>query len=326
MKCLKALIPDFRSTETEKTKSYLHIILCAVMIIAVFLPWIRYSTIETGKVNELVSANILGITTWYGIVALATALAAGFGILRSQYALTFWACVLGSIFGYIGMNTFADVKFDDYIIFKESFEEAERMGNATNVNHLGAKIFTIASCLLAGFSLVKVFCKNEGKEESLISKVTLALAAFIGIVLTLDAIIIKPTCISLIAANIFSWGLTEAIVIVLILSYVSNTKAGKSNKLNNYAVAILTVAFLFTNANATHYKAQFCEASTYSNIRSFDDSDNTCYDDRDDEREVEKKTKDALEKDLKPIRPGQSISKKNSDSDYDDYDYYDGYR
>lgn len=320
MNWFKALIPDFQKKDTQEPKNKLHLILCGIMIICVFLPWIRYSTLEVGgKVSEIVSDNILGITTWYGIAALATALVAALGIYLNQYALTFWGCIAGAVFGLIGANSYADIKIEDYVIFKEQFEALARAGGATYVNHIGAKLFIMASCLLAGFSCVKIFSSDDTKEETLLSKIIVGLAAFICAAIAIDAIIIRPTFISYITTNIYSWGLLNTVVILLTYSYYLSNKENKSNKSNMAATVLLAVAFLFSNANASQYKASL-NRGEFDEIRAAKYLQSESYDDRDEQREIEKKTEDAYDDELIPTRPGQQIEKRSRDRDRDRYD------
>lgn len=326
MNYLKALIPDFRKPDSQEPKNKLHLILCGIMIVCVFLPWIRYSTLETGgKVPEIVSDNILGITTWYGIAALLTALVAAWGVYSNHYALTFWGCVAGLIFGYIGANSYADIKIDDYIIFKETFEEYARDGHGTGVNHIGAKLFILASSLLAGFSCVKIFTTHDTKEETALSKITIGLAAFTCAVIAFDAIIIRPTFVSFIAVKIFSWGIPNALIILLAYSFYVNSKEGKSNRLNMFATVLVVVAVMFTNNMASLNKANYYNGSQYDDIRYYHSLDIRSYDDRDDERELEKKIEDAYDDDLTPKQPGDNLEKRNRDRGrdryYDDDDY-----
>lgn len=325
MNYFKVLIPDFQQKETQEEKNKLYLILCGIMIVCVFLPWIRYSTLEEGgKVPEIVSDNILGITQWYGIAALLTALVAAWGIYKNQYALTFWGCIAGAVFGCIGAHSYADVKVEDYVIFKEQFEALARAGEATYVNHIGAKLFILASCLLAGLSFIKLFNPDNSKEDTLLSKIIVGLAAFVCTVIVLDAIIIKPTFISHIAANIYSWGLLNTVIILLIYSYYLSHKENKSNKCNMAATVLLVVAFMFTDANASHYKASM-NSGSYNDIRRAKELDFKSYDNRDDKREYEKKVEDAIEDELRPTYPGHNIQKDDSGHDrhYNEDRYYD---
>ena len=323
MNSLKALIPDFRKADSQEPKNKVLLILCGIMVACVFLPWIRYSTLETGgKVDDIVSANVLGITTWYGIVGLITALIAAVGVYLNQYALTFWSCLAGAVFGLIGVTSYADIKFDDYIIFKEDFEAYVRAGNGTGVNHIGAKLFLLTSCLLAGFSFVKIFSAKEKKEETTLSKITLGLAAFVCAVIVVDAMIIRPTFVSYIATNILAWGLPTALIVLLAYGYFVNGKEGKSNKLNMYATVLFVIAFLFTNPIATQNKSYF-DYGQYDDIRYFHKLDVRSYDDRDDKREIKEKEEDAFDDGMERKKPQEDVEKRkrNRNRYYDDNDY-----
>jgi hypothetical protein len=326
MNYLKALIPGYRSCEVNETQKTLHTTLCGILVVSVFLPWIYYSTLEIGKTNEIASDSVLGITTWYGIAALVTAIVAGFGVIKKEYAITFWACVGGAILGYIGTQSYADIKIDDYIIFKETFEESARNGNVTGVNHWGAKIFTIVSCLLAGFSLSVLFSDKEEKEESPLAKVTLGLSIFLFVFIAIDAIILKPTVFSIIAANIYTWGLPIALILLLAYSFATNMANGKSNKLNMYALSILLVALIFSNPEISAGKAR-CQYRTFGNNVDYSYRiHKQCYDKLDVEKELEKKAEDAMDDELTITSPGENIYKKGYDRDSYDSDryYYEG--
>ena len=319
MNYLKALIPDFRKADSQEPKDKVLLILCGIMVACVFLPWIRYSTLETGvKVDDIISANVFGITTWYGIVGLITALIAEVGLYLNQYALTFWSCIAGAVIGLIGVTSYADIKFDDYIIFKEDFEANVRTGEYTGINHIGAKLFLLASCLLAGFSFVKIFSAKEKNEETSLSKITLGLAAFVCAVIVVDAMIIRPTFVSYIATNIFAWGLPIALIVLLVYGYFVNVKEGKSNTLNMYATVLVVVAFLFTNPIATQNKSS-CDYGQNLDIRYFRGLDASSHDDRDDQREIKKKLEDAQDAGLLHTYPGNPIEKRNRYFEYDDY-------
>lgn len=332
MKRLKLLVPDLnalKSNETKNTQDKVSLALCAIMVVVVFLPWVRFTTLDaSGKVNELISSSALGITTWYGIIGLVVALLAGYGIYRKQYALTFWGCVAGAIFGYVGMNSFTDITIEDGIVFKETFEACVREGNATAVNHIGAKIFTMAALLLAGLSLTKVFCKCEEKEESPISKVVLGLAIAVGAIICIDAIIIEPSIFSSLASKAYAWGIPTATVILLVYAFLTNCKEGKSNKLNTYAVIILAVAFLFTNNILTTRKFTVESSTDIKNIERFVELDKSSYDDRDDKKSESEKTKAAAKDKLDVKQPTDNAVKKGKDSnsqdggnhDFEDFD------
>lgn len=319
MNNLKLFIPDFKNLKFKGTQKLdiCGLIFCGILVVCVFLPWMRYSTIETGgKVNEIVSGSKLGITTWYGIVGLLTALVATYGVLVKQYALTFWGCILAAIFGLIGANSYADIVIDDNIIFKETFENLARTGGATMVNHLGAKLFIAVACLLAGFSCVKLFTANDNKEQTLLSKIMVGVAAFFCAIFVLESIITTPTFISYIIVNISSWGLLTLAVAFLAYSYYVSAKEGKSNKLNMVATVLMVVAFFFTNVGVSEYKAGLDSAAA-KEVNAAISLEQKSYDDRDDQKAIEKKQKDAEKEKQVVLNVGAPISKQKGANSQD---------
>lgn len=143
---LNALLPDFSAigkTDWSKTEvkfdtkdvpGLAAIGGAALMLIFVFLPWCKATWLgQTGDVH-------LGITTWYGILGFIMALVAVAGSLYKQYSITFWAAVLGVLFGVIGMIVVPDAS-------AEELELAKMLG--IEVSHVGAILYLVA-CLVAG--------------------------------------------------------------------------------------------------------------------------------------------------------------------------------
>ena len=111
------------------------------MLIFVFLPWCKATWLgQTGDVY-------LGITTWYGILGFIMALVAVAGSLYKQYSFTFWAAVLGVLFGIIGMIVVPDTS-------AEELEMAKMLG--VEVSHVGAILYFVASLVAGAGAFLKV--------------------------------------------------------------------------------------------------------------------------------------------------------------------------
>ena len=138
------LLPDFNAigktdwakpqVDTKDVMGLVALVGAALMLIFVFLPWCKATWLgQTGDVY-------LGITTWYGILGFIMALVAVAGSLYKQYSFTFWAAVLGVLFGIIGMIVVPDTS-------AEELELAKMFG--IKVSHVGAILYLVAS-LVAG--------------------------------------------------------------------------------------------------------------------------------------------------------------------------------
>lgn len=138
------LLPDFNAigktdwakpqVDTKDVMGLVALVGAALMLIFVFLPWCKATWLgQTGEVY-------LGITTWYGILGFIMALVAVAGSLYKQYSFTFWAAVLGVLFGIIGMIVVPDTS-------AEELELAKMLG--IKVSHVGAILYLVAS-LVAG--------------------------------------------------------------------------------------------------------------------------------------------------------------------------------
>lgn len=138
------LLPDFNAigktdwakpqVDTKDVMGLVALVGAALMLIFVFLPWCKATWLgQTGDVY-------LGITTWYGILGFIMALVAVAGSLYKQYSFTFWAAVLGVLFGIIGMIVVPDSS-------AEELELAKMLG--IKVSHVGAILYLVAS-LVAG--------------------------------------------------------------------------------------------------------------------------------------------------------------------------------
>lgn len=318
---LKAFKPDFgvfSKTEWNKPnlckKNYLYIGLAAVMVIFAFLPWLRYSAIESGDPNEIINGSRLGITTWYGIVGFVGALATTYGVLYKQKVWAFWGAVLAFVMGWIGANSYADITFDDYVVFKESMEQSARAGQGMAISHFGANVFMLAAAFVAVLSFIKIVCKeDETKETSQISKVALVLSTVVSVVLCVESFTLSSTCLSSLAGNILAWNLPLVCVLIVAYCYVNDKKEGKSNANNVTAFAVLVVAFLFTSPALINTKANKASDVERASVEVFEQIDDETYDAKDENKALEKKQEQAGKDKLQQLSPGkETITKSNN--------------
>lgn len=222
-------------------------ILAVLMVAAVFLPWFSWEYVDdaTGK-SVLESAFRLGITTLWGILGLVVALVALFGALYKQYALTLWSAILAVVFGYIGANSVYTLEFTmgkvDYIILKEQLQLLDLFNNSLPATHLGANIFTIVAALLVALSFTQII-KKEEEKSGCIAKAAFAISVIITTIICVDAVLVTPTCLSLLVVKILAWHLPLIVVMLIAYSLVN----GEGKSLNITSIAILAVAFFFTN-------------------------------------------------------------------------------
>jgi hypothetical protein len=317
----KAFKPDFgvfSKTEWNKPnlckKNYLYIGLAAIMVIFAFLPWLRYSAIESGDPNEVINGSRLGITTWYGIVGFVGALVTAYGVLYKQKVWAFWGAVLAFIMGWIGANSYADIKFDDYVVFKETMEQYARAGQGMAISHFGANVFMLAAAFVAVLSFIKIVCKeDETKETSQISKVALVLSTVVSVVLCVESFTLSSSCLSSLAGNILAWNLPLVCILIVAYSYVNDKKEGKSNANNVTAFAVLVVAFLFTSPALINTKANKASDVERASVEVFEQIDDETYDAKDENKALEKKQEEASKDKLQTLSPGkESVTKKNS--------------
>lgn len=303
----KEFIPDFNGigkTEWGKPnlskRNYVLLALAVVMLVVVFIPWVRYSIINPEKSTEILSGSRLGITTWYGIVGLVGALITAYGVLYKKYAFAFWGAIISAIMGYIGINSYADIKFDDYIVFKETMENFDRNSVGAPVSHIGANIFLLASSLVAAFSFIKIACKEATDETTPISKAAFGLAAVVALVLCLDSILFTK-CLSGLALNIITWNLPLAAILLTVYSFYTDKKEGICRSQNAKTVALLVVAFFFTNPVFTTTKNIIKEGNKCKTATEFHSIDVRSYDDKEASKAIEKKMTEAMEDKLTPI-------------------------
>ena len=321
----KALKPDFgvfSKTDWAKPnlckKNYLYIGLVAVLVIFAFLPWLRFSAVDTsGKTNEVINGSRLGITTWYGIVGLVGALLTAYGVLYKQKAWAFWGAVLAFVMGWIGTNSYADIKFDDYVIFKETMEKEAIAGNGMAISHFGAHVFMLVAAFVAVLSFVNLVCKEEEtKETSQLSKTALTLATVVSVVLCVESFTLSSSCLSSLAAQLLTWNIPLVCILVVAYSYVDDKKEGKANTNNALAFGVLLIAFLFTNPAVISTKAEVNTKVDVETVKIFKKIEDNTFDARDLNKAEEKKQEKLGKKEQK-LDPGYNIRQFGSKSNND---------
>ena len=241
-------------------------ILAVLMVVAVFLPWFSWEYVDyaSGK-SVLESAFRLGITTLWGILGLVVALVALFGALYRQYALTLWAAILAVVFGYIGANSVYTLEFTmdktDYIILKEQLQLLDVFNKSIPATHLGANIFTLIAALLAALSFTQIIKKREEKPGC-IAKVAFAISVIITTIICVDAVLVTSTCLSVLVVKILAWHLPLIVVMLIAYSLVN----GEGKSLNITSIAILAVAFFFTNPATVLTKYVQEEQNSINNV------------------------------------------------------------
>ena len=222
-------------------------LLALVMLVAVFLPWFHYEYVLVDKTTTLESYNALGITTLWGIFGFIAALVALVGSLYKQYALTFWAAILAAIFGCFGTDMVAGFEFSvgksDYIVLEESLKVMQMKDEFIPVTHVGANLFFIAAVLLAALSLVELLKKEEDAKAGCLAQLAFAVSAVVAFVICLDAALVTPSFLSTLAMKMLAWNLPLIAVLLVAFAFVK----GEGKYLNFVSVALLVVAFFFTN-------------------------------------------------------------------------------
>lgn len=247
-------------------------ILALLMVVAVFLPWFSWEYVDdaSGK-HVLESAFRLGITTLWGILGLVVALVALFGTLYKQYALTLWAAILAVVFGYIGANSVYTLEFTmdktDYIILKEELQLLDLFNRPFDATHLGANIFTIVAALLAALSFTQIIKKREEKPGC-IAKAAFTISVIITTIICIDAVLVTPTCLSVLVVKILAWHLPLIVVMLIAYSLVN----GEGKSLNITSIAILAVAFFFTNPATVLTKYVQKEQHNIQNVVAHDNN------------------------------------------------------
>lgn len=164
---IKSLLPDFNAiSKTDWSKPQLDtkdkggiaiFIAAIVMVIAVFRPW-SYYEITTYR-GEVFSAEVLGISTWYGVFSLIFALAAVVGALYNHKNLAFCAAVLGIFFGFILASHFPEVNIAGQTVNSEASWKAlakRPMVKYHHIKHTGMSMYFIASLVLAIVSFIRI--------------------------------------------------------------------------------------------------------------------------------------------------------------------------
>lgn len=223
-------------------------VLSLLMVVFVFLPWFHWEYTETIKDDTTLEAiNKLGITTLWGIFGFIAALVALVGSLYKQYALTFWAAILAAIFGCFGTDMVAGFEFSvgksDYIVLEESLKVMQMKDEFIPVTHVGANLFFIAAVLLAALSLVELLKKEEDAKAGCLAQLAFAVSAVVAFVICLDAALVTPSFLSTLAMKMLAWNLPLIAVLLVAFAFVK----GEGKYLNFVSVALLVVAFFFTN-------------------------------------------------------------------------------
>ena len=248
-------------------------ILAVLMVVAVFLPWFSWEYVDdaSGK-HVLESAFRLGITTLWGILGLVVALVALFGALYKQYALTLWAAILAVVFGYIGANSVYTLEFTmdktDYIILKEELQLLDIFNRPFDATHLGANIFTIVAALLAALSFTQIIKREEETKPGCIAKAAFTISVIITTIICIDAVLVTPTCLSVLVVKILAWHLPLIVVMLIAYSLVN----GEGKSLNITSIAILAVAFFFTNPATVLTKYVQKEQHNIQNVVAHDNN------------------------------------------------------
>lgn len=244
-------------------------VLSLLMVVFVFLPWFHWEYTETIKDDTTLEAiNKLGITTLWGIFGFIAALVALVGSLYKQYALTFWAAILAAIFGCFGTDMIAGFEFSvgksDYIVLEESLKVMQMKDAFIPVTHVGANLFFIAAVLLAALSLVELLKKEDEAEAGCIAKLALAVSAVVAFVICLDAALVTPSFLSTLAMKMLTWNLPLIAVLLVAFAFVK----GEGKYLNFVSVALLTVAFFFTNPAVISEKYRLDVQNDVQNVKT----------------------------------------------------------
>ena len=174
---MSKFIPDFGAiakTDWGKphidTKNKMWLVMAGaavLMVVFVFIPW-ETVTVSRGSMSE--TASRLGITTWFGILGLISALVAVYGVFYKNLQFVFCGAVLAAVMGLIGWLTIVDVTLDGETMTAEEIKlatsslvsaVASAFGTKISVGHIGAILFLVASLVLAGVSFLQI--KKENK-------------------------------------------------------------------------------------------------------------------------------------------------------------------
>ena len=174
---MKKFIPDFsviaktnwgKPNIDTKNKMWLVMAVAAVlMVVFVFIPW-ETVTVSIGSMSE--TGSRLGITTWFGILGLISALGAVYGVFYKNLQFVFCGALLAAVMGLIGWLTIVDVTNNGETMTAEEIKlatssvgssVASAFGAKISVGHIGAILFLVASLVAAGVSFLQI--KNENK-------------------------------------------------------------------------------------------------------------------------------------------------------------------
>lgn len=251
-------------------------VLSLLMVVFVFLPWFHWEYFETIKEETTLEAvNKLGITTLWGIFGFIAALVALVGALYKQYALTFWAAILAAIFGCFGTDMITGFEFSvdktDYVVFEEGLKLSQMKGDFIPVTHVGANLFFIAAVLLAALSLVELLKKEDEAEAGCIAKLAFAVSAVVAFVICLDAALVTPSFLSTLAMKMLTWNLPLIAALLVAFAFVK----GEGKYLNFVSVALLAVAFFFTNPAVIEKKYGLDVQNDVKNVQTHYDNANS---------------------------------------------------
>ena len=226
-------------------------LLVLAMAVFVFLPWFHYEYIklqDDGSAS-VEAFNALGITTLWGILGLVVTAVAAYGVLYRQYAFSLWSGIVAIIFGYLGTIyvTNVEIEANNTVILKEALEMEQLSGDGLPVSHVGAQLFMIAAALVTSLSLVQLLKRDEEScEKSCLAKIALAVAIFVATVICLDAALVTPTFLSILATKMIVWNLPLIAILLVVVAYFK----GESKNTCMFSTALLVVAFFFTNPAA----------------------------------------------------------------------------
>ena len=173
----KKLIPDFGAiAKTDWAKPHIDtndknwLMLAGgalLMVIFVFLPWQTLTTIAEGA---SVSASRLGITTWFGVLGLISALVAVYGVLYKNLQFVFCGAALAAVWALIGWFTIVDMTVNGVTMPAEAIKMANQAAAIASafgkkvdisVGHIGAILSLVASLGTAVAAFLQIKKANE---------------------------------------------------------------------------------------------------------------------------------------------------------------------
>jgi hypothetical protein len=169
---ITSLLPDFSaiaktdwskpSLDTKDKLSLFALIGAIVMVIAVFNTWTGYNITLHNK--QILSAEVSGITTWYGVLCLILALAAVVGCLYGHVKLAFCAAILGIVFslcfggGYPEADLFESAKGFWKVNSEASWKELVTRPQVKlhSISRTGCSLYIIASIVVSILTFRKI--------------------------------------------------------------------------------------------------------------------------------------------------------------------------